>query len=386
MLVMFKASNLYLYLTFIAIATFPIYLLPSGSVQISHGLLLLAVVFMYANGHVVEMEHKELNFAAIALLLWMLCRQFFYGFQVSSIELKPALFFLFNLITMYLLFNLVAKYRYRAISIIFYGTLAAILIALMYAVLGGINLRAGSLESYRSAGSFNNPNQLGYFSICAAGILTVLWVRFGINTLLFYIGFAICLFLSVISLSKAAMLGIGLYMLVFITPSSRYRVVSYTVLIVLISYLAASDFTDYKFFDRINNMNKENDGILARGYLLIFEMDWSLVVGEGEGYSKRIPEFHREFHSTFGNILLSYGVIGLLPAVYLIWRLFAKIMNQQSIVFAIIILMPFMAYGITHNGVRATIAWLFLGTCYLAMTLPKKDADTWAIEMARKPI
>ena len=82
--------------------------------------------------------------------------------------LRNILFITFNFV---LVISIISYLNYqKKLNIIFYGVLTAILIILfpiIYKFLSG-------LPFYRYMGFFNNPNQLGYYSICCFSHILIL--------------------------------------------------------------------------------------------------------------------------------------------------------------------------------------------------------------------
>src|SRR5690606_1287440 len=58
----------------------------------------------------------------------------------------------------------------------------------------------------RAVGTFNNPNQLGYFSVCILSLAYLLYRDEYLSYFAAFVVFVIAIFLSITSLSKAAMI------------------------------------------------------------------------------------------------------------------------------------------------------------------------------------
>ena len=91
----------------------------------------------------------------------------------------------------------------------------------------------------------------------------------------------------------------------------------------------------------------------------------SIAILAGEGAYDRFDSVQtRECHSTFGNILLSYGVIGLLLFGLIVWRL-----QRQCGLSILLYLIPPICYGLSHNGGRQAEFWmLFVLACATTAT------------------
>jgi hypothetical protein len=64
-------------------------------------------------------------------------------------------------------------------------------------------------------------------------------------------------------------------------------------------------------------------------------------------------------HSTFGTVLFAYGI----PGLALFVTLLAVIFWRAPLAHALYSL-PIWAYGITHQGLRDTMLWVFLGLVF----------------------
>ena len=378
--------NIYFILCFAGIVSFPIYLFPSGGLQISHLFLLLAALLALFQFRI------TLSFETLLLLwmcIWVWARQFIYGVQTGQVAILPALFFTYNLLILNMIFHLSKKYGIHFFRLVFIATLCAVVLSLILGILGGINLKVSQdVIIERNVAGFNNPNQLAYFAISAAGILSVIWLSIKLQNSIYLLGITVCLFLAIISLSKAALLSIFIFTIVFIF-NKRIKKTTLSIIFLALGFVLVSmnlhdvlySITDYQFYYRIANMANESDGLINRGYLLLLDMDLSLIYGEGEGYAVANSHNGLEFHSTFGNILLSYGALGFLPAMYLFWNLFSKLAKAHTIIGAGIILSPYLLYGLTHNGARFTIAWVFLGVAYACA----KYFNTQSLQIQKNP-
>ena len=107
---------------------------------------------------------------------------------------------------------------------------------------------------------------------------------------------------------------------------------------------------------RIQNIGKDSDDNLeGRGYYRIYEYPEYWLFGAGEGEYSRFRYGEIEFHSTLGNIQVSYGLVGILLFINLM-RLALKNDRYRSWY----ILFMIMLYGLTHNGIRNSLFWILL--------------------------
>ena len=106
-----------------------------------------------------------------------------------------------------------------------------------------------------------------------------------------------------------------------------------------------------------------DDNLSGRGYDRLTKYPKYLVFGSGEGQSSRFG-YSIEFHSTLGNILMSYGIIGLV--LYLTSVISAIRNNRWKDAYTVFFI---LLYGLTHNGIRNTLLWMLVASISIS------DAD-----------
>lgn len=204
------------------------------------------------------------------------------------------------------------------ISGFFLGLLAASAAAAGTVLFSGIGLQEME-EAGRSTGSFNNPNQLGYFSVCLLSLIYLCYRNGYINYYSAVVMFSVALFLSISSLSKAAMIANFVVIFIALKPASSsfkstggWFLVAALVFVLAIVFYFMGAFDDFIFVQRLQSLATENDSSLeARGYLAFFEGNgFQFVFGLGVDNTNEIAG--HEVHSTLGGVFNNYGVVGFL--------------------------------------------------------------------------
>jgi hypothetical protein len=249
-----------------------------------------------------------------------------------------------------------------------FGTLhpMATLRTIAYGVAASAIIQAGTsaLASHQSqlrqTASFNNPNQLGYWSILCLCIFLVIASRARIK---WYLQATIitCLFYTVaISLSKAAMISAALMFMLHYLKSPKLIVLA--LLFTLVGYLVVENSAIMeRVTGRLENIGQQqDDSLYSRGYLRIVEYPGHAILGAAEGAHYRFDnttysEERFEIHSTFGTILFSYGIPGLVAFSLAIWHLY----RISSFSYLLYLAPPFL-YGLTHQGLRFSFLWLLI--------------------------
>jgi len=229
----------------------------------------------------------------------------------------------------------------------------------------------------RAIGTFNNPNQLGYWGL----VVSCCWLipkrdqKLTPTDVLLLCGAG---YLTAKSLSKAAMLSFTLALLMGIAIQRLTR--SAKLMFIALAFVGTSSvlldptpvdrFFSIKVVERVDHRlgtigEQGDDSATGRGYDRIWKYPEHLIFGAGEGATWRfsgsaiVRENHKEMHSTFGTVLFSYGIIGL----FLFCALLLMVFRQVPMAFRLYSL-PIWAYGVTHQGLRDTMLWVFLGTVF----------------------
>lgn len=358
-------------LIFLAICSFPLYFFGSGSLQIPHYFMLLfsAVVLLKPKFLIINKVYLILLFS---LLAYMILRQTIFFIEYNFFNYLPIIFLTFNTIIFFSIGSYIKEHHEYFLSFLKYPVFLSILIVFIGFYFTGLSLtnNATSFEGishmttegvrYRSIGTFNNPNQLGFFGVCVGGIISYLFVQQRITLMEFYLSFGMVLVMVAASLSKAAAVSVIFYMLIFANRNTYKYLLGLLLLVVIGLAILAQyiNLDDLKIVGRVLSIGSAgDDSLVGRGYGPLLTPDLRLLVGWGQGYSELT--FGSEVHSTFGSLLISYGLIGFLLFGFLVFYVFLRVKNMSSIIIAAALLMPSMLYGLTHNGIRFSIFWVF---------------------------
>jgi len=345
-------------LLFFGVATLPVYVFESGSAQPTHmALAAFAAIVLAQYG---------LQFSGwVAVLLALAVHGTFVEAAYTLGGADPegmmnAAFLWFNLIVPYAIYQFVVR---EGESMIARGLIIACVIAVATVLVSGVQLQGEVVEG-RSTGSFNNPNQLGYFAVCLLSLTYLLYTRKQLGNLMALALFAASTFLSVASLSKAAIVAnIAVIFFVVRPILTKRSTVRWLALmgvgIAGVLYALASGMLDqYFFLQRLTGMFDEGDSSLeSRGYLVFLEGD-VLQTLLGLGQENVLDLLRHEVHSTFFAVLSNYGLVGLILFLWAMGIWAVAVYREHGLIGLLCITGPSMAYGITHNGTRFTIFWI----------------------------
>lgn len=357
-------------LLFVATSLLPVYTFGSGGIQPAHLFFAFFAVLVSARSGVTT---KSWALLVLCLFIYAFVREGVYILFGGSLE------YLINAI--YLGYNFVlvsAVYQYvlrNGLSTITAGLRVAVLIVVLTIAVKGINLTGVGEGATRSVGTFNNPNQLGYFSVCLLSLTYLFHITSSIKYRTAMAGFFVAVGLSIISLSKAAIIANGLLLFIILLPRNVNllrltiwaAVVSIFVFILLQAFLSGA-LDSLLFIDRLMNMGRETDTSLSsRGYFAVLGASEAEIIF-GLGSEKLDSIVGHEVHSTFGSIFNNYGLAGLVLGIlaFATW----SILIGRSFGFTALVCLigPAMLYGLTHNGIRFSIFWiLFASSAAMAM-------------------
>lgn len=353
---------------FFGVLLLPLYVGASGGIQISHALIAIACLLSILS-YGVRIQKADIYVAVLVLFAFFResAEIVVYGAPPSS--LMPSVYLLYNLI----LFVVGRSFfsQQRELSYFKFALFLGAIIAVYGLISSGFNFRVGQ-EYGRGVGTFNNPNQLGYFAVCLFSISVLLYLRrvVSLSYLLFFIGCS--LFLSIASLSKAAMVSVffSASMLGYILiPNSRIKIISGFLLFlafvaVLNILLNGESFQNLSFVSRLLRIGQDSDDNLGgRGYNLVEYMNAAEVfLGLSDTVVREIRG--SEVHSTIGWVFINYGVFAGLIFLFFLYAWFKRLVLVFGFFPAVIISGPPMLYGLTHNGIRFTFFWILVAISF----------------------
>jgi len=367
-----KLNSLANFTLMIGTAMLPVYIWSSGGVQVSHAILTLGGLFV--------LLRANLRFSTAEILLAALAATVFVRELVSAIggaNLRVLVFPLYVSFNFVLFASLIRWFRFpNAIRYFSIGIIAATVIAVMGVVFLGY-ASVYSLE--RAVGTFNNPNQLGYFAVCLFSISTLLYLN-GRMRIAVLAGLVVSsLILAIMSLSKASMVSVFVPSLAIGFVLVRNKSLSFVgpliamVMIVGAYHVITSNVIEnMTFVQRLSVLGSApDDSLEGRGYTVILGASpRELLVGFGAEETSRIygdgKDVHKmhEIHSTVFSFFVTYGLIGglLFSLFMLLWA--QRVFLFSGVIGLICIVGPPTAYGLSHNGSRFTMFWMLIAVSF----------------------
>jgi hypothetical protein len=347
----------------------PFYLWNSGLPQIADFVILLLVIYtLFLGGGLYKEKDQEQNFTFILCLGFL-----FYVIAINSVWtmvlgdtmdlMISTFFYIYNMLILICCILIYNKLNDDIYKYFYYGIFATVIIQVILFVV------MDSIHPTRASNFFNNPNQLGYFALLNLGILFIIERKINYRPIFFLISVLSCFLLILVSVSKAALISSIMMYVVFAIVSKRggaFKIINISLVGILGSFFALIA-TNQPF---LYNINTTLDSILyrihdsstggsyleGRGYDRIFNHTNYWIFGSGEGHESRFTSMlAAELHSTLGNIFFSYGLIGFILFMLIVFYVFYK----SKLIYAYPLVCMFF-YGLTHNGIRNSALWMMI--------------------------
>jgi len=348
-----------LFLWSVFLFLFPAYVFDSGLPQPS-GLLVLVVLPMLLarwNGRLLDMAKPFkmllafVGYAALINTMWSLALMTFAINLKDGFVLSP-LFYIYNAIVLFTFILLYQRYRLRFVWLTVHVTMMSVYGLVVMSTI----MRSDTL---RSALTFNNPNQLGYFALLSACVLLLVMKRLRLSTVYVTLGLLACSYLALISASKAALASIALLGIALLITRVRTMLIAMCVIGVLA--LTPNPFSQaIERAERRIAYDQTHSLLEERGYDRVVNHPEYWVFGSGEGNYRRFQQTTvigaHELHSSGATIFFCYGIIGVA-----LFGVFMWLALRGASARTLMIVVPGFAYGMTHQGLRFILMWVMLG-------------------------
>jgi len=323
----------------------PFYLWESGRLQPAHIVLYGAAILVAMRNpsiHFTSRLQKQCFYFLVAFFCYTLFVNVIQAIRFEDVRpLKFSLYYASAILTWALLSRAMANNRYTNLKILAYACVLTLFgQVVIYALgLGG--------QGGRATLFFNDPNQMGYFSILCIGIVLIIRHMTGAtNVLLLVPALFAAVLLCLITLSRSAtgsvlILVVGWVLLNFRLQKGVVAIGLLTIALFVLSLstgILDSAVEPLRIADS-DRLGSVSTTYLSRGTKTLFEYPEFLVFGAGEG----LPEVYGrkvEIHSTVLSLFLSYGIVGLTFIILVVAVCFYVAPFKCSF-----ILIPILLYG-----------------------------------------
>jgi len=344
------------------------YLFPSGTPQPADYLLLLTIVLTILFAWRRPPTDPRLYIAAGLFIAWItLVNATWFFLLPDYVFLTKTSFYLFNML-IFLFVIAVGNHDFERLrTVIWWACVLTLIFQLAYVEL----VYWG--EGRRATGTFNNPNQLAYWTLLMMACLAVVKERTPLHVL-DVLALGAGLYMTVLTQSRATSVAAAILVLMVVLVcrlDRRTGVLAAALLAAGLVFALVRGVPDVDVEDtapitglveRFEAAQDKEDTVWKRGYDRLFAHPHHLVLGAGEGAFARFAgedDVARELHSSLGNLVLSYGVVGLLLFCALLYFVMAAAPWPSVAYFG-----PVMFYGMTHMGLRFSLFWVFLALVY----------------------
>lgn len=359
------------------LALSPLYLFPSGMPQIADFIILIGIGFSLLSwsskytGHIRKVYVMGFLFALYAVFVNLIN----YVFFPDTRFLLSALYYPFNLCIFIYTVSVIEKCGRPLLR----AAAAVIAFTVFLELFWSLFLPQGH---WRTLGSFNNPNQLAYWSLLSATIIVMLRRPFTLSALDIVL-ISILAVLQTLALSKAGLITYSLFLIIlFFSPYLKMTHRAVFIFLIITGLLAMSinlwdarsmnDSFIQNAIDRVASIGDEpDDSPAARGYYRLFEFPHYVILGAGEGGFARFDDTHvKELHSGLATMIFSYGIVGASLFLYFLYRVF----RQQSL-FILLFLGPIILFGVSGQNFRFSHFWVYLAITYAGYNLSKTKPE-----------
>jgi hypothetical protein len=364
----------------VAIVTSIFYVFPAGTPQPGDALLLVTIVATVLLSQQTLPVFPKLYIVLCLFLGWIVLINSVWFVVVGDYTfLRKTSFYIYNAAIMLFIISLGVHDYQRLRRVIYWSCLTALATELVY-----LELIYPSAKM-RSLGTFNNPNQMGYWGLLMLACLGVVRRREPLRVL-DAAALATACYIIAQTLSRAATAA-GLLMALAVALSGRWKRGAVLAIVGLALVAGSVELLRGGFLEqvqqadvvrglqhRLSLLSRNPDDPLSlwkRGYSRLVEHPEYLPLGAGEGAFQRLTNLRdKEFHSSLGNIFMSYGVVGL----GLLFALFFVIFRHSPMPYFFYFFM-LMLYGVTHMGMRDTMLWIFFGLVFVQSVVENAPSE-----------
>lgn len=359
----------------------PFYFFSSGYPQIAD-IFIISAFFVFLLNFKIRIDRIFTTF--LILLLLIITINSIWSIVYSSLSFNlSSFYYVYNFIILIVFINLYYYYGESFLKVLYKSIYISLVLQFIISPL----LIDSSVS--RQTLMFNNPNQLGYYTLLSLSAITLLFYKLKFKIIHYVLLIFVSLYLVFLSNSTAAIISIifliiSQLIILFITKlNARQKILSLVAvatafLLLILTLDGVPSYIDNAMQRLLNKDLSVSSSLEYRGYDRLIENPYFLLIGVGEGLVERFGSY--ELHSTFLSFLFNYGIITFSLLIILILFLI-----RRFTLIPIIVLLSIYLYGLTHNGIRQPLFWLahvlvFIGNKDGIYALKKSVARSMKIE------
>lgn len=357
----------------------PFYLVTSGLPQPGDFLLLPLIPMSFAGWNRRLSGASMSPIRALALFTgwvclvdwgWAVITGNFGFFGKDTFMLFPA-YYIYNAMVVFVALLLYQRYGTRFLTL----TMQVVLFIVVTQV--GLSFVWFGSRSIRSTIFFNNPNQLGYYALLSACTIAICQRSLRYSIWKSSVGLACCMYLALMSASKAAVGGAVILFGLMIITNPRIILVMALATAGMLSLGGPIERAIETTSHRMTHDRRPQWSFFEeRGYDRIENHPEYVFFGAGEGATTRFAETTiigtHEIHSSAGTLLFAYGIVGAVMFLVFLWRTLGGASLRLSLM-----MLPPLAYTVAHQGLRFNSLWVLIGL-FIALKQQPRDARSRA--------
>jgi len=361
------------------------YILPSGMIQIGDIFLVTSFVFVIKEISISKFgNNKNDSYLMLYIILIFLINSIYSIIFLSLSFITSALYYLFN-------FLIVLSFRENSKDIYFLTRLQkALKLSLIMQALIYISGNGRVYSGVRYMGTFNDPNQFGFYVFSAALIIYAISVIQNQKTP--YIWIVLMLWLVLQSASTGVAVGAITFVVSYIfiklvDKNRKYMVLPIVVIIMLITLLIIKHSATVKLPSFISNSfmlarieekiskvfnggSVLNNVSSDRGWFLLKNYWYMITYGAGEANNGRFVEWYGEIHSSIFGPLFYYGIIP-----FCIWVKWCVVQFKNMDKMLVCVYFSLLCESVTLTNVRQPFFWILLAIA--GMKSIEKERNTY---------
>lgn len=371
-------NNIVLFLWGIFIILYPFYFFKSGTPQIADYVMVIVIALVFiSSGLKLKKDINPIVKDFIYFVSYIIFINFIWALLTGDTSiLMNAFYYFYNFLIFATFLVTYTKVKDKLIIVISYSIFITVMLQVV--------LSFFYLDPSRSRHIlfFNNPNQLGYFAILCAVIFLSITEHVKIKNIYQVLFYLSTMYLGVLSLSKVAILGFVI-LLVYLLKKHFIVLLFISILLMVVYPVVDEEMSLLSNLERrIGSLGQGADDSLAgRGYDRIINHPQYLLFGAGEGSYKRFESIlPGELHSGLGTIFFSYGLVGFILFLKVLYGLFKPLHKNCSY---ILYTLPVFFYSLAHQSFRWPLFWMLMAIVFILhrnktnsqTVLPEKTKD-----------
>lgn len=339
---------------------FPFKIEEEGSVQIADYFMVVGIfINLIISG--VGFTGNFNKYLLVLLIYILIINSIYYYLFGDLLFIKSSFNYIYCVLALFLVIDISKKKDFiKATSI---SIFISFLIQLFFIYLNGINF-----IDFRQKLFFNDPNQLGYWGLNALTIYILFYIQNNQNkylNFLYFLGIIISLLFIILSISQSAMISASVLLIIYLFllfKKNKSRFLFYFIIFIINASIYSQNIVNNILFSNIKkrfemdlfNPKEKDNSFEGRYYDRIYKYPEYLILGAGEGKFERFNLLDpKEIHSTFGNILFSYGLIGLI----ILLIPFLILIKDPFSLFSFT-LIGYLLFTLTTNTSRWVLFWV----------------------------